>query len=321
MRKISASQKTDIEDASTAGLLKNLPPSVIEKDIHITDVLFMLAGLNQHIAAYLPAGSNPDTDKVEVSARMVFSGGTCLSKAHGIIERMSEDIDIKVVLEDLPEGYVTRKDVGKSARSRLTVLHDAILNELAVMGFRLTEVGDGDNPHIKDGRRYFHVSLGYESLFDTRVAVLRPELKLELINRHPQLPCKAQSVGYLLDACPTEAGVPLSYTPKTASMLCFAVEETLGEKVLSLLRRCAWNWDGYQRGEFDQALVRHIYDVWRIREARPQALAQAQTVFAALNFQERLIPLLFAVDLPSYEQTFAVFEDTARHLLNALPGH
>lgn len=354
MRKISASRKTDIEDASTAGFLKSLPPTVIEKEIHITDVLFMLAGLDPHIAAYPAGGRHRDSDKVEVRTRLVFSGGTCLSKAYGIIERMSEDIDIKVVLEDLPEAYVTRKGIGKSGRSRLATLHEAILNKLAAMEFELTEVED--NLHIKDARRYFHVCLGYESVFDTKVAALRAELKLEVIHRHPQLPYQPQSIGYLLDAQLAQAGVPLSYTPRTVPMLCFAVEETLGEKVLSLLRRCAWNWDGYQRGEFDQALVRHIYDVWRIREARPEALAQAERVFEALvatdvnefggqhaefsqspkrvleralqraksdagliqNYRERLIPLLFAEDPPSYEQAFAGFEDTARHLLGAL---
>jgi len=42
--------------------------------------------------------------------QLVFCGGTCLSKAHGLIERMSEDIDFKLVL---PQG------VSRSARSRV----------------------------------------------------------------------------------------------------------------------------------------------------------------------------------------------------------
>lgn len=48
-----------------------LTASILEKDVHVTDAL-----------------------------RLVSSGGTSLSKAYGLIERMSEDIDLKVVLDE-----------------------------------------------------------------------------------------------------------------------------------------------------------------------------------------------------------------------------
>lgn len=43
---------------------------------------------------------------------MVFAGGTCISKAHGLISRMAEDIDIKVLLAP------TEKPLKKGAGDR-----------------------------------------------------------------------------------------------------------------------------------------------------------------------------------------------------------
>lgn len=352
MKKIPDALKLEIEDASNAGLLKGLPPAVIEKDIHITDVLFILSGIQQHLPVFHVDNRQRKTDSaIKLSTSLVFSGGTCLSKAHGIIERMSEDIDIKVMLDDVPHGYVAPKRIASSNHARLKRLHNELLQKLEGAGFRVTNVPDVDNPDIKDNRRYFHVTLAYETVFATP-ASLRPELKLELIHRDTMLPSSSRSVGYLLAQC-----APGTSLEKQAELQCFAVEETLAEKVLSLLRRCAWYWAGHQRGEFDQALIRHIYDVWRIRAAVPGSLAKALAIFPSIvakdveefgnqnpdfvknpkvelekalqraktdtgliaNFNEKLVPLLFADNAPSYEAAFAIFEDTARLLLASLP--
>jgi len=72
--------------------LTALAEAVIEKDLLITEVLRSVVAV--------------DSDGIQ----LVFCGGTCLSKAHGLIERMSEDIDFKLVL---PQG------LSRSARSRL----------------------------------------------------------------------------------------------------------------------------------------------------------------------------------------------------------
>jgi predicted nucleotidyltransferase component of viral defense system len=46
-------------------------------------------------------------------------------------------------------------------------------------------------------------------------------------------------------------------------MQCVSVEETLAEKVISFLRRFAEH-RAKVRANWDEALVRHIYDIWRI---------------------------------------------------------
>lgn len=107
MRTIPDELKSDIEDATNAGMLGNLPPAVAEKDIHITDALFELSKIRLTHVAYQQnrTPGEPRPARIEVATQLVFAGGTCLSKAHGLIERMSEDIDIKVVLEPVPERF------------------------------------------------------------------------------------------------------------------------------------------------------------------------------------------------------------------------
>lgn len=71
--------------------LTSLPPGVIEKDLLVTQVLHTIA--------------SADSGGIQ----LVFCGGTCLAKAHGLIQRMSEDIDFKLIV---PAG------LSRSARSR-----------------------------------------------------------------------------------------------------------------------------------------------------------------------------------------------------------
>ncbi|MEE4149858.1 nucleotidyl transferase AbiEii/AbiGii toxin family protein [Pseudomonas viridiflava] len=131
MKTLSEQQRVSIVDASTAGILKSMPAAVAEKDQHITDALHALSQIQiTHSANQVnrkKGDSKPQT--VDVATRMVFAGGTCLSKAYGLIERMSEDIDIKVVLESPPEGYAFPNTLGE--RGRLKTLHKAVENALS----------------------------------------------------------------------------------------------------------------------------------------------------------------------------------------------
>jgi predicted nucleotidyltransferase component of viral defense system len=347
MKTIPSELKLDIEDAANAGLLGNLPPAVAEKDIHVTDALFELSSiqlthranqLNRKKGDLLPPS-------VEVATRLVFAGGTCLSKAHSLIERMSEDIDIKVVLDPVPEGYALEK--GHSDRKRLGDLHDEVERRLVAQGFQFVEMDNGENPRSRDSRRYYCLAVSYKPEFQDVSGALRPQLKLELIHRHPKLPLEQREMGYLL-ANFIPAQDPIRFTMTTIS-----VAETLAEKVLSLLRRCAWKWDGHQRGEFDTALVRHVYDVWQIVRRQPDSVDVARSIFLALvkkdaeefqgqhpefdaqphtvlqrtleraktdsglaqNYEQRLKPLLFASTAPEFNECLATFAEAAALLI------
>ncbi|TWC20452.1 MULTISPECIES: nucleotidyl transferase AbiEii/AbiGii toxin family protein [unclassified Pseudomonas] len=346
MKKIPDELKSDIEDAATAGLLGNLPAVVAEKDQHITDALRVLAQIQMTHTAQQRDRRKGDTRpaSIPLATRLIFAGGTCLSKAYGLIERMSEDIDIKVMLEEVPEGYA----LPKGDRGRLKDLQREVERCLTEMGFEHVLHDDNENPVLRDSRRYYCLLISYGAHFQDVSGVLRPQLKLELIHRPPMLAAEKREMGYMLDQfVPREV-------PDRFSMTCITVAETLAEKVLSLLRRCAWNWDGNQRGEFDTALVRHVYDVWRIAGSQPDAIEPACQIFEALvqkdveefkgqhpefdqapyavlrrslataatheglkmNFEQRLKPLLYAVDKPDFQTCFVAFAAVAERLLN-----
>ena len=60
--------------------------------------------------------------------RLLFKGGTSLSKAYGLIQRFSEDIDITVFRDDLDEPATVEELEtlsGKKRRARLNVIRDA----------------------------------------------------------------------------------------------------------------------------------------------------------------------------------------------------
>lgn len=281
----------------------------------------------------------------DTGIKLVFAGGTCLSKAHGLINRMSEDVDIKVVLEP------AELSKGRGDRVRLIALHEEIPKLLERLGFPLLKYPEGSNPHIRDAHRYYVVGAGYAPAYPA-IASLRPELKLELIQRNPRLPLEERQFGYLYESI---AGLPSS-EPLTIS--CVSVSETAAEKVVSLLRRCAYKWDGHQKhGDLDDTLVRHVYDVARIAEKAPQYLDAARSMFPDLvnsdrdefkrqnpefdanlvgvlkrtlvtartsdvlktMYQTKLLPLVFDDDRPTYEKSFALFEEVAQSFLDACP--
>ena len=65
----------------------NLPsPALVEKDWYVVRALRAINVVNAKVNAE--------------PVRLVFSGGTALSRAHRLTRRMSEDIDLKIVSTD-----------------------------------------------------------------------------------------------------------------------------------------------------------------------------------------------------------------------------
>ena len=83
MKTLSEQQRVSIVDASTAGIMKRMPAAVAEKDQHITDALHALSQIHiVHSAKQVNRRrGDPQPQSVDVATRMVFAGGTCLSKA------------------------------------------------------------------------------------------------------------------------------------------------------------------------------------------------------------------------------------------------
>lgn len=242
MKTITAREHDLILDVRNEGLT-SLPPGIFEKDLLITEVLRTVVAV--------------DSDGIQ----LVFCGGTCLSKAHGLIERMSEDIDFKLVL---PQG------LSRSARSRLlSQFKKRLAAVLMDAGFAVP----ANEIIARDENSYVSLNLHYESRF-APVASLRPEIKVELNARPPVLPTSPLPIPSMLDV--------LIQAPKSGLHVeCIGVEETLAEKVLSFLRRTAEARAGRNRADYDDRLVRHLYDVRAIARGR-EGLVLPHEHFAAL---------------------------------------
>lgn len=319
MRKITEPQVELIDAVIAESATGGLTEAIIEKDIHVTEALHTLFSLeHEHLD-------------------LVFCGGTSLSKAHGIIERMSEDVDLKVVLSD---GHGMS---GNATKKYLSKLKHQVIEEMNSLGF----VQDPAGYKVRNENRYVATNWLYESQYAGDDS-LRPHLKLEFTVRTPKFPTSPVSIGYLVDKLAERPG-------KATTISCIAVEETLAEKVLSFLRRHAQHRSGNMTQPWDTALVRHIYDTYCILQADPEAVTKAKSHFADLvdfdlgeftqhsaftenpkdclssalkaaeteeqtitEYRTRLLPLIYGNTKPSFAEAFQVFKTSSHDLLSTL---
>lgn len=249
MRTLSTERLELIDALVAEASIGDITAGLLEKDEHLTAALQAVFGLSfQH-------------------ASLVFCGGTSLSKAHSLIERMSEDADIKVVLAPATASWSKtqlRRYLGDEVRGQvITALED--------LGF----VEVVDSRRSLNDNQYIHSQWTYKRAYDG-IAALRPNLQLELIARSPILPTQTASLGTLADKLAGLAG-------STFSVPVVSVAETLAEKVLSFLRRFAQHRAGKMQQDWDKALVRHIYDVHCIVSLKPEVQDACVAAFAALT--------------------------------------
>ena len=156
----------------------SLPGFALEKDYFVLEVIKLIQGL-----------------PLSQDFRLVFCGGTCLSKAYGILQRMSEDIDFKIVPSELsaklPKSALRRK------------LSDFVKNVMSTL-----ESGGFDKSSITrrslDSNSYTRLDIEYESAF-SKPSSLRPHLLLELNLSTLRTTTEKHRVGPLLEKLTTGA--------------------------------------------------------------------------------------------------------------------
>ena len=175
--------------------------------------------------------------------RLVFSGGTALSRAHRLTRRMSEDIDLKIV-SDAPR-----------TRAELRTLRDNVTKALLNAGF---EFDPANAAHRDSGNasRYTIYRLPYTPLVAGEGA-LRPEIQVETAVWPLRLPSVEQSVtSFWAEA--------FKQPPEVPSISCVALVETVAEKFVALTRRAGAEL-AEAGGPRDKTLVRHVYDLHIVR--------------------------------------------------------
>jgi predicted nucleotidyltransferase component of viral defense system len=238
MKKISERQRLLVIDLiAEEGL--SISEYALEKDYIVTDALQAIFSL-QH----------PQFD-------FVFCGGTCFSKAYGGLDRISEDVDIKVILKS---GAVLSKS---ELRDALSQLKPTVISALVKAGFDEQDI----SKQARDENKYLVFDANYDTHF-IRAKEMRSNMKLELNYTTLALAPQDQTIGLLLTGL--SDGKPYTFQTK-----CVDLREGLIEKLISFPSRLAMHLVDSSR-ELDKTLVRHLFDVHQIIKAHPGVLDETQ---------------------------------------------
>ena len=201
-------------------------PALVEKDFYVVKAL----------AAISRVSVAPLT--------LIFGGGTALSRAHRLIKRMSEDIDLKIVSEAVP------------SRGSLRRLREEVTDALLRAGFQF-DPANPEHRRSSNESRYTLFRLPYEPLSRGQ-GTLRPEIKIEMA----VWPLRRPTVELPVASFMAEAH---RYAPEVASIPCVSIVQTAAEKFVALTRRTAAEL-AEAEGPRDPTLARHVYDLHVVRE-------------------------------------------------------
>lgn len=221
----------DFADAllATAQALR-LPEAFVEKDYWVTTVLRALA-------------DSPYRESV------VFKGGTALSKAYGLGQRFSEDVDLALT-DDMTRTKAGTKSLMDKAAKHISQ--------------GLPEVEDTVTSRGSRFRRTVHQ---YESVLDSPLfAQVRHGQILVEVNAfahpHPSqwMPVQSYVGQFLVERGENDLVAEHGLAPFEVQVL--SLERTLTEKVLALVRA------GYQANAVGElrAKIRHVYDLYHLLE-------------------------------------------------------
>ncbi|MGD0465965.1 MAG: nucleotidyl transferase AbiEii/AbiGii toxin family protein [Gammaproteobacteria bacterium] len=213
--------------ADIADFLNIASPAFVEKDYYAVQLLKTISSIKL-----------PET-------KLIFAGGTCLTKVHLPTFRMSEDLDLKF----LPNKNFFNLSNNKKRKYRSNY------GDLVIKTIEDSHIFKLKNKESKSEGKYrcFHVSYPKMYKHDS----LRPELKVEFTEIDSQyLSTIKSSIGSIYSSITKQL-------PEIHLLACDPIEMILIEKFLGLLRRVAEIHRGYSDND-DEALVRHIYDLYLI---------------------------------------------------------
>lgn len=207
-----------IQDAAAE---TGIPDAFIEKDWYAIQVLSVIATHNYE--GYQP----------------VFSGGTCLSKGHGLIQRFSEDIDFKIS---------TPNPVARADKRRYREAMIELINGVAGL-----EV-DGASIQSQDASNTFSFNVQYPQTQDSHTA-LRPHLKIEMSFRAPRLPTEHKPLRSFISI--------LADSEADTHIACVSPIETGADKFSALLWRVLAKDRSQPEGSAknEPEMIRHLHDL------------------------------------------------------------
>ena len=196
---------------------------IVEKDYYVTLILKKLSSIDEY--------------------KVVFKGGTSLSKAFQVIDRFSEDIDITFT-----------ERLGEARRKKLKYnILKPIADELGLV------IRNFDS--IESDKNLNHYDFYYESVVGDRVInAISPYVKLETSLMSYAFPTEERALGnYILDALELEERELITtYDLGTFPMCVQSLSRTLIDKIFAVC-------DYYLLGKARRN-ARHLYDIYKLTE-------------------------------------------------------
>lgn len=246
------------------GIERGLSPGSVEKDFWACLMLRELFDLPDH------------------GAHLTFKGGTSLSKAWGLIDRFSEDIDLTIDRDALgfggdhgPGTATSRSEQQRRLQRLKEACRTVIADQIApTLNARLTGIlsaaevwtltSDDDDP---DGQTWL---FPYPRLSTTAApGYVRPVIKLEFGARSDPWPAGLRQVTSFV-----AEQFPARFDSADLTVRALLPERTFWEKVMLLHEENFRPQDKIRQPR----LARHYYDVWRLIESGVAARAAADVV-------------------------------------------
>lgn len=255
-----------------AAINRGMSPAVMEKDFWVCWVLKQLF-------------SDPELK------RLVFKGGTSLSKVFKVIDRFSEDIDLVLDWGLLGYGHgqedpyqlfdsATKQDrfnkrVNAKAAEYLKATFVPRLNDL-FSGLAGTSASiDRDDPHT--------VNVAYPAAFSERY--LRPIVRLEIGPLVSWVPSATHTIQpYAAEVFPEQFQYP------ACPVVAIAAERTFWEKATILHK------EAHRTSSTPLRHSRHYYDIYKLTNSsiRQAALADIRLLNDVVSFKRRFYPTPWA---------------------------
>jgi hypothetical protein len=222
--------------------------------------------------------------------RLLFKGGTSLSKAFGLIDRFSEDIDVTIFRQDIgQEATIEELEIlsGKKRRRRLDAIKAACQEFIggplrerfsAVLGEEMHAVGvQADRYRIEpdpDDEDQQSLLLWYPTVVAEPSGYIRSAVKIESGAKSALDPHVSATVKPYVDDDLADIDLAI------AGITTVEAERTFWDKVIILhgLRRWYDNRGELRRG--GQRVSRHYYDVFRLLKSEPGRRAMDNTLLA-----------------------------------------
>jgi len=202
--------------------IKGISDAFIEKDWFVTQVIKIISTV------------------VFEDYSIVFTGGTALSKAHGLIQRFSEDVDFRVIAPSL-EG------VNKTQQSKiLSTFKKEIIRNLRE-NFDINE----EQITANNGNKFVAIEINYPTFF-SRADALRPHILLELTVSELLLPAINLPVSSMINQVAKRQA-------EISQIACINPVENAADKLSAITWRIAERIRGSENDSPD--IVRHIHDL------------------------------------------------------------